>query len=57
MKKEYERLKNNYSESIDKIEARVQLELNLRLDEYKSLQSRCKCCGKAKDSKDSENKT
>ncbi|KAL5274213.1 CEP152 family protein [Megaselia abdita] len=50
MKKEYERLKDKYGESIDKIEARVQLELNLRLDEYKALQIRCKCCGKVKDS-------
>lgn len=57
MKKEYERLKDKYSESIDKIEARVQLELNLRLDEYKALQIRCKCCGKVKESKHSEKKT
>lgn len=57
MKKEYERLKEKYSQSIDKIEARVQLELNLRLDEYKALQIRCKCCGKVKDSNDSEKKS
>lgn len=49
MKKEYERLKNKYSESIDKIEARVQLELNNRIDEYKALQIRCKGCGKVKE--------
>ena len=51
MKQELKRQKIEYNESIQKIESRVKLELNMRLDELRELRSKCKGCSKNKNDK------